>query len=438
MPEKQLGCSCGGTADKDWLKMLSEQRVFIETYGCRYNFGDSAKLVEILKMKGSTIVGSAEEADAVVINTCTVVGPTERRMLRQLSRYRDLDLYVTGCMPEVQREAIFSVCTPTIIPPEKIRDEYRKIMTVSGSGPGIVQIAQGCLGHCTYCLTRFARGSLQSFSKEEVLSQVQAFVRSGVPEVQLTAQDVSAWGRDHGQTFPELLTAVNDIPGQFMVRVGMMNPATVKYCLDELVDAFAGDHIFKFVHIPFQSGSDAVLTRMGRGCTAAECEEIVAAFRRRFPDITIATDMIVGFPKETADDFSRSCDLIDRVRPNKVNITHYSSRPFTPISSEKDYPDSVKKDRSRLLNTRAEQLYSELNRPHIDTIVPFIVTETIRKGSVMARTPNYTGIVLNHDLPLGQEGKAVITHDRKYFFIGELVSQVLPGSRNRFRKQVVL
>ena len=223
-----------------------------------------------------------------------------------------------------------------------------------------------------------------------------------------------------------------------MVRVGMMNPATVKYCLDELVDAFAGDHIFKFVHIPFQSGSDAVLTRMGRGCTAAVCEEIVAAFRQRFTDITIATDIIVGFPKETAEDFSRSCDLIDRVRPNKVNITRYSSRPFTPISSEKDYPDSVKKDRSRLLNTRAEPLYRELNRPHIDTIVPFIVTETVRKGSVMARTPNYTGIVLNHDLPLGHEGKAVITHDRKYFFIGELVSQVLPGSSNRYRKRVVL
>ena len=167
MPEKRLGCRCGGTVDKDWLKMLSEQRIFIETYGCRYNFGDTAKLVEILKMKGSTIVGSAEEADAVVINTCTVVGPTERRMLRQLSRYRDLDLYVTGCMPEVQREAIFSVCTPTIIPPEKIRDEYRNVMTVSGNGPGIVQIAQGCLGHCTYCLTRFARSAAEFFERRD-------------------------------------------------------------------------------------------------------------------------------------------------------------------------------------------------------------------------------------------------------------------------------
>ena len=421
MPVKVSGTDRSSTANTGWLEALANRSVFIETYGCRYNFGDTAKLVEILKSNGSTIVGSAGNADVVIINTCTVVGTTERRMLRQLSRYRDHELYVTGCMPVVQRETIFSVCTPTLISPEKIREEYRKVMTVSGRGPGIVQIAQGCLGKCTYCLTRFARGPLKSFSQEEIISQVQALVRSGIPEIQLTAQDVSAWGRDSGRTFPELLTAIDDIPGRFMVRVGMMNPATVKYCLDDLLDAFAGNHIFKFVHIPFQSGSDTVLTRMGRGCTVAEYEGIVAAFRKRYPDITIATDMIVGFPKETKEDFSKSCDLIDRVRPNKVNITRYSYRPFTPISSEKDFPDSIKKDRSRILNARTELLYGVLNRPLLETVIPFTVTESIRDGSVMARAPNYTGIVLNEDLPAGYEGRAILVKDQKYFFIGKRV-----------------
>lgn len=324
-------------------------------------------------------------------------------------------------MPEVQWEAFFSVCTPTLILPEKIREEYRNTMTVAKGGPGIVQIAQGCLGQCTYCLTRFARGPLKSFTKEEILSQVQTFVCSGIPEIQLTAQDVSAWGRDCGSTFPELLAAVGDMPGRFIVRVGMMNPTTVNYCLDDLVDAFSGDRISKFVHIPFQSGSDAVLTRMGRQYTVLECEEIVAAFRKRYPDITIASDLIVGFPKETETDFSMSCDFIDRVGPNKVNITRYSSRPFTHISSEKEFPDSVKKDRSRILNTRVELLYGVLNRPLLGTVVPFIVTEIIQKGSVMARSPNYTGIVLNENLPVGFESRAILEKDRKYFFIGKRV-----------------
>jgi len=421
MPAQGSGTDGGSTPNNGWLEALAHRRVCIETYGCRYNFGDTAKLVEILKSNGCTIVSSAGNADAVVINTCTVVGPTERRMLRQLSRYRDHELYVTGCMPEVQREAIFSVCTPTLIAPEKIHEEYRNVMTVATRGPGIVQIAQGCLGRCTYCLTRIARGPLRSFSQEEILSQVQAFVRSGIPEIQLTAQDVSAWGRDCGRSFPELLTAISDIPGRFMVRVGMMNPATVNYCLDELVDAFSGDRIFKFVHIPVQSGSDTVLERMGRQYTVAEYEGIVAAFRHRYPDITIATDIIVGFPEETEDDFSRSCDLIERVRPNKVNITRYSRRPFTPMASEKDFPDSVKKDRSRILNARAGQLYGMLNRPLLKTVMPFMVTEKIRKGSVMARAPNYTGIVLNEDLPEGYEGRAILVNDQKYFFIGKRV-----------------
>ena len=155
------------------------------------------------------------------MNTCTVVGPTERRMLRRLAGFRDRDLYVTGCMPKVQREAILAVCSPTIIPPETIQDLYRSVGTVAGGGIGIVQLAQGCAGNCTYCITRFARGSLKSFPTEEILAQVRAFVQAGTFEIQLTAQDVSAWGMDTGQypagTLVAALTRFPDITGSASV-----------------------------------------------------------------------------------------------------------------------------------------------------------------------------------------------------------------------------
>jgi threonylcarbamoyladenosine tRNA methylthiotransferase CDKAL1 len=109
---------------------LDKKRVYIETYGCRYNFGDTARLWEILRKRNCSRVGAPEEADAVIVNTCTVVAPTERRMLRRLSRLRDFNLYVTGCMPEVQREAIMAVCTPKFIPPALITEEYRNAGTV--------------------------------------------------------------------------------------------------------------------------------------------------------------------------------------------------------------------------------------------------------------------------------------------------------------------
>jgi tRNA A37 methylthiotransferase MiaB len=160
---------------------------------------------------------------------------------------------------------------------------------------------------------------------------------------------------------------------------------------------------------------------MGRGYTVAEYEEIVAVFRRKIPDLTLATDIIVGFPGETHEDFSRSLELIERICPNKINITRYSPRPLTGINSEKDFPDSVKKDRSRIMQVRAEALYSRINQPFLDSVVPFIVTEKIREGSVMARTPTYMGVVLNEDLPEGYEGRAILKKDRRYFFIGNRV-----------------
>jgi len=407
--------------DIDILEMFRDKNVFVETYGCRYNFGDTAKLVEILKHKGSTFVDSAKEADTVIINTCTVIGTTERRMLRQLSRFREYDLYVTGCMPAVQREAIFAVCTPTIISSETIREAYRSIRTVAGEGVAIVQVAQGCSGRCTYCITRIARGPLRSFTEDEILAEILAHAHAGTKEIQITAQDISCWGREIGKSLPFLLKSIDDLPGRFMIRVGMMNPATVKGMLDDLIEAFASDRIFKFVHIPVQSGSDAILDRMGRGYTVADFEEIITAFKKRYPEITLATDMIVGFPNETQEDFSKSLELIDRVRPNKVNITRYSRRPFTPLFPEKDFPEWVKKDRSRIMNSRAEKIYTSINTGYLEKQVPIIVTETIKTGSVMARSPEYLGIVIHENLPLGYEGHAILKKDRKYYFIGQRV-----------------
>ena len=169
LPELVTGTKRFGKV-QELLDALRGRSVYIETYGCRYNFGDTAKLVEVLRHHGCTIVENPDEAEAIIVNTCTVVGPTERRILRRLAGFSDNELYVTGCMSQVQREAILAVCSPTIISPETIHDLYRSVGTVAGGGVGIVQLAQGCVGKCTYCITRLARGSLKSFTEEEILA----------------------------------------------------------------------------------------------------------------------------------------------------------------------------------------------------------------------------------------------------------------------------
>lgn len=401
---------------------LCNRRVCIETYGCRYNFGDSSKLAEFLKHCGSTIVESVDDADVVIVNTCTVVGPTERRMLRRLSALRDRELYVTGCMPQVQKEAILSVCSPGFIAPDVIQEWYRRVGTVAKGSVGIVQLAQGCNGTCTYCITRQARGPLRSFPPHEIYRQVAAYAACGAAEIQLTAQDVSSYGKDSGLSLAGLLEGIGDPSGSYRIRVGMMNPATVMDDLDAIVEAFSSDRIFRFLHLPVQSGSNIILERMGRRYTVGDFCKIIAAFRKRYPEITVMTDMIVGFPGETEEDVSASLDLIRHIRPNKVNVTRYSKRPFTPLSQAKDILDSVKKDRSRIMLSCSEQVYAEINRLWFGREVPFIVTETIREGSVMGRSPSYQGIVINEDLPAGYEGRAVLRKDQKYFFIGERVT----------------
>jgi MiaB-like tRNA modifying enzyme len=410
----------------DLFAALAKKRVYIETYGCRYNFGDTENLVEVLRKYGSSFVASPEEADAVVVNTCTVVGPTERRMLRRLSALREKPLYVTGCMPLVQRESILAVCSPVIITPDQIHEAYRTVQTVAPAGVGIVQIAKGCLGRCAYCITRKARGPLESFPLEEIYVQVRAFVKAGTFEIQLTAQDVSAWGLDKRRTLPDLLSGLCDLPGKYRFRVGMMNPATVMGILDELVDTFESERLFRFVHLPVQSGSDRILKMMERDYTVQDFEDIVSAFRRRYPDITVATDIIVGFPGETSDDFSRSLDLVGRIKPSKVNITRYSQRPFTGPFAEKDFPDSIKKDRSRILNAYAEEQYTAINRQLLDTVVSCVVTEKLKPGSVMARTASYQGVVIREDLSIGSVADVSLKKDRKYFFIGDRISTAHP------------
>lgn len=161
---------------------------------------------------------------------------------------------------------------------------------------GVVQVASGCVGRCSYCITRLARGRLKSAPPEEILDAVQGLVRSGTLRISLTGQDVAAWGLDRGESLPDLLQAITEIPGRFAVRLGMMHPAPVLRILDPLIDAYASEKMFRFLHLPVQSGSDAVLERMQRGCRAADVIRIVDAFRERYPDMMISSDFITGFP----------------------------------------------------------------------------------------------------------------------------------------------
>ena len=402
------------------LRAIRDVKVCVLTFGCTYNQADSEKIVEILKFQGCVIVGSPGEADAVIVNTCTVIAPTERKMLRVLRDLGEMPLYVSGCMAVVQKDRLLEVASPGFISPDEVRHEYRRVNTITPAHVGLVQIASGCLGRCSYCITRSARGPLVSFPREEIVDRTTRLVRAGACEIRVTAQDVSAWGIDQGNDLPDLLASLCRIPGDFFIRLGMMNPATLLPLLPRLIPLFREEKVFKFLHVPVQSGSDAVLGRMQRGYRVCDLERIVKEFRNEFPSLYLMTDLIPGFPGETEDDVKRTIDLLYRIKPNKVNITRYSWRPGTAISRSGDFPDRIKKDRSRLLLKHAMKIYRRMNEQWIGRTVPLVVTERIREGSVSARTPQYHNVILQEDLAPGSRCHALITGERTYYFTGQL------------------
>ncbi|QSZ68084.1 tRNA (N(6)-L-threonylcarbamoyladenosine(37)-C(2))-methylthiotransferase [Methanofollis aquaemaris] len=400
-----------------------DRRVWIETYGCTYNQADSHRLAGILEGQGCTVVDDPEAADLVVINTCIVIGRTEREMLRRIGACADRDLVVTGCMPVVMGDAILAAAPHAhLVLPAEIDRRWPAGCAKTGGAVGILQVSSGCMGRCAYCITRAARGRLKSRPVDRICGDLAALAEDGVAEVQVTAQDVSAWGMDldGDGRLPDLVRAMTAVPGEFRLRLGMMNPATVLDSLDSLVEACRDEKVFSFIHLPVQSGCDRVLAAMRRGNTVEEFERIVATFRAGVPGVRICTDIIVGYPTETEEDFAETLAMVERVRPDKVNITRYSVRPGTPAAEMKQVPGRVVKARSRLLDATVKRIFSEKNEAVLGRVVRAVVVGQKRPGSVVARDQAYREIVVQGDLRPGTWIEVEVTGNRTVYMTGRL------------------
>jgi threonylcarbamoyladenosine tRNA methylthiotransferase CDKAL1 len=285
---------------------------------------------------------------------------------------------------------------------------------------GIVSISQGCAGQCSYCIVKQARGKLVSRPVPDIVDEIKLLIWRGVREIQLTSQDTSAYGMDMGIRLPELLRAITAVEGDYMIRVGMMNPFTVIGIINDIIESFKNPHIFKFLHIPIQSGSDKVLQHMNRKHTAEEFKYIVDTFRNNFPGIVISTDFIVGYPTETEQDFNDTLKLLTKLRPQKVNITRYSPRPNTLSSQLRDLPSWKKKERSRRLTKLHHTINRELLRKRIGDTIHVVTTEVGTDNSTIGRDIYYNNIVVKKDIPLGNWYDVKITGSTITYLIGEI------------------
>ena len=405
-------------------------KVHIETFGCTANVGDTLRMRTILKTAGHKIV-EAREADIVIVNTCTVTKRTELNVLKRMKELKEQgkEVVVAGCMAAAQPELVktFLGEDVTMVTPLDIRDSEEQECELEVDFDGVIAvipIAMGCVGRCTYCIVKQARGDLRSYAANKLCKAVKSAVERGAKEIRITAQDCSAYGWDgfgiNYPKLPELLELLTAVEGDFRIRVGMMNPFTVIRILDELLDAFESEKIFNFFHVPVQSGSDKVLGDMRRNYKAADFGEIVKTIRKRFKCSTICTDFIVGFPIETEEDFGSSLNLLKTVKPEKVNITRFSSRPGTEASKQKDLVEREKKRRSRIFSDAYHRLAFAKNKELVGKELPVLVTEMGKKGGVIGRDASYRTVVIKSDLPIGVTCVVRVRDAKSTYLVGEV------------------
>ncbi len=406
---------------------------FVESYGCTMNHGEGDMLSRTLSSMGHPAAGSAEEADLVVLNTCTVVDTTERRMVRRMSELRSQgkEVIVTGCMASAQSSRVRIRLPNSIIVPT---DSYGTFRDVVGERYGCtdapeppfgpvetIPIASGCLGACTYCITRLARGRLRSRPPDEIVKVLRSMVDSGTKEVLLAGQDTACYGLDIGTDLPSLLEMILEIPGDYRIRIGMMNPDRLLAIRERLAHVLNDERVYSFLHIPVQSGSDPVLKHMGRRYTCEEFMDSVSYLKENVPGISIATDMISGFPGETEEDHRASLALLEWLGADTVNITRFSPRPGTPAASMDAVPGNVSKDRSAELTEMKTQICESSNRKMVGSTIPVLVTEKGSEGTVIARTGSYRPVGIEGDFPIGTSLTVEITDSKATHLVGAVI-----------------
>jgi threonylcarbamoyladenosine tRNA methylthiotransferase CDKAL1 len=356
----------------------AKEKVWIEAYGCSASINDSEIISGLLRNDGYEISETSHDASINIIVTCSVKDVTEHRMLHRIAKLSESGnpLVVAGCLPKADRLKVESVNpTASLIGPDTIEKITEVVRSASSgrkqveleenkfnqklnipklrlnSAVSIVQIASGCKSECSFCQTKLVKGDLTSYRPGDIIRQIQIDVNQGCKEIWLSSTDNGCYGRDIGTDLANLLLRCCGIEGDFKIRVGMMNPMYIPQLLHSLLDIFSQNNkVFKFLHIPVQSGSDRILRKMKRGHSAQTFLNAVRVFRDKIPEITIATDIIIGYPSETEDDFRQTVDLLQAARPDIVNLSKYSARPGVLAATEKKVPSNITKNRTRHLD----------------------------------------------------------------------------------------
>ena len=370
----------------------------IRTYGCQQNVADSERIKGMLSQMGYSFTDRTEEADLVLFNTCAVREHAELKVYGNVGALKSLKaanpemlIILCGCM--MQQETVQNqirskyrhvdiVFGPSMIPElpgmmEQVLESRTKIFTrqeipeITENLPIVrddshkawVSVMYGCNNFCTYCIVPYVRGRERSRASEQIIREVKDLVAEGYRDITLLGQNVNSYGKDRPgeMDFSDLLAEIDKIPGEFWIRFTTSHP---KDCSKKLLDTMAeGKKICHQLQLPFQSGSDRILNEMNRHYTAASYYDLIEYARKVMPDVVVTSDVIVGFPGETEEDFQKTLDLVEKVRFDNLFTFIYSRRTGTKAATyENQVPEEVQKDRFERLLALQHSVCLEKNK----------------------------------------------------------------------------
>jgi threonylcarbamoyladenosine tRNA methylthiotransferase CDKAL1 len=418
-------------------------KVYVETYGCSNSISEAESISGLLKMAGFEIIQNEAKADLIVLVTCYVKAPTEQKILQRISGMKSKKLIVAGCMPEgIRDKLIANAPHASMVSTHHIKEIARAAKeTLRGNrveyvgkskevnlcigkvrrNPviGIIPISKGCNSSCTYCCVRHAKGSLQSYPKSMIIEEAKAALKEGCRELWLTAQDAASY--NFKEKLPTLIKEITDLKGEFMTRIGMMNPKNLIPIKDEMIEVFKNPKLYSFIHMPIQSGSDNVLSSMNRGYKASEAAELFESFRKNLR-CQLWTDAIVGYPTESEDDFIKTVEFVKKIRPDWVNVSKFGRRPNTEASKLKALPTKVVNERSKELSELARRISLERNKEWLGAEGNVLISEKGRKGQWIGKNSAYKSVVISsRDNLMGNLMRVRIVDFSNAFLVGEIV-----------------
>ena len=421
-------------------------KIYIETAGCSHNFADSEQMAGLLKEAKFEVINELEEADVVILNTCTVKTISENNFYKRLKEVEENHPYkiiiIAGCIPQTEPKKLKKytlVGTKQIhniveAVEEALNDNIVQMLEIGEMPPlnlprirknpvvEIIPISRGCLGACTFCKTKQARGNLQSYSIEDIKKEVQAAIKDDVKEIWLTSQDTGCYGFDINTNLAKLLKELVQIQGEFKIRIGMMNPDHLVKFRDEFFEIFANEKIFNFLHIPLQSGSNKVLENMNRNYVVEEFNYLVKQIKERFPQTTLATDIIVGFPGEKDEDNWQTLTTIRELSFDVINISKFWSRPGTKASKMKQLPTEVIKHRSKVITDIFHNIFRLQNERWFGWSGSIIIDEIgTEENQFIGRNSSYKPVIVEGEFKLGQILNVKIVKTTTWDLRGEVI-----------------